>query len=333
MIHVENLTKRYGAKTAVDNLSFSVAAGEIVGFLGPNGAGKTTTLRILTSFLPPTGGRVRVAGFDVLTQSLEVRRRIGYLPENVPLYQDMRVRNYLRYRGELKGLRGKRLRDRLRQVLADCGLDEVRDLMIGRLSKGFRQRVGLADSLLHEPELLILDEPTIGLDPNQIRHIRNLIKSLAQRHTVFLSSHILPEVEMICQRVLIINRGRIVTTGRPEQLADMMQGSLTVTAEIQGPREQVVERLAALPGVRRIGVDGSGEWHRVTCECDRNQDIRAEVFRVVAASGWVLRDLRSERQNLEDVFVALTAREVPLEKQTPAWAEGGDLASGVRGGS
>ena len=210
MIEVKNLTKRFGRVTAINGVSFKVAAGEIVGLLGPNGAGKTSTLRVLAGYLPATGGDVSIGGADVFTESLDVRSKVGYLPENVPLYMDMRIIEYLKFRGALKGLRGSRLRERVSVVLEQCGLTEERRALIGRLSKGFRQRVGLADCLLHEPECLILDEPTIGLDPNQIRHIRGLIRSLAHQHTVLISTHILPEVEMLCERVLIMNQGRIV---------------------------------------------------------------------------------------------------------------------------
>jgi len=285
MIDVDNLTKRYGRVTAVNDLSFSVERGEIVGFLGPNGAGKTTTMRILTCYMPASGGKVSVAGFDVFEDSLEVRRRIGYLPENVPLYTDMRVVEYLRYRGRLKGLGGRRLRKRVERVLEDCGLQEVRRDVIGRLSKGFRQRVGLADSLVHDPELLILDEPTIGLDPNQIRHIRQLIKNLGERHTVLLSSHILHEVEMICQRVLIVNHGRIVASGRPDELAGMMKGRLHVFAEIRGPCAEIEAELARLPGVERVSTEGpaSADWHQFTCDCAPNGTVQEDLFRLVAA--------------------------------------------------
>ncbi len=310
MITVEHLTKRFGGRTVLDDISFEVKRGEIVGFLGPNGAGKTTTMRILSTFLPATGGTVTIGGLDVFRDSLEVRRRIGYLPENVPLYPDMRVIEYLRYRARLKGLWGRRMNARLDEIMSRCGLSDVRTTIIGRLSKGYTQRVGLADSLMHEPDLLILDEPTIGLDPNQIRHIRNLITSLAQRHTVLLSSHILPEVEMICQRVLIIHKGRIVASDSADNLVRLMKGNLQIVIEIQGPREDVENRLKGISGVAGLTCEEAGEWHRFTCSCDSGMDIRAELFKMASANNWTVRELRVEKRNLEDVFVKLTAEDV-----------------------
>jgi len=307
MIRVSNLTRRFGNTTAVDNLSFEVERGEIVGFLGPNGAGKTTTMRILASFLPATGGSVLIAGFDVFRDSLEVRRRIGYLPENFPLYQEMRVGEYLRYRARLRGLRGKRLRARLEEVVADCGLITVKRTIIGKLSKGYRQRVALADSLVHLPELLLLDEPTLGLDPNQRRHIRDLIRSLSKRHTVLLSSHMLPEVERICDRVLIMDRGRIVASDTPLNLVGLMKGNPRVVVEVQGPRHEIYEKLKTLDGVLRASWESSGAWSRFTLECEKGTDVRADLFKAMSASRWVLRELTMERSDLEDVFVAVTA--------------------------
>src|SRR5881296_3586886 len=224
MIEVANLTKRYAGRTAVSNISFSVQRGEIVGLLGPNGAGKSTTLRILSCYLPATAGTVRVAGLDVFAQSDEVRRRIGYMPENNPLHSDMRVREYLKFRARLKGLSRKRCRERVDVVTEQCGLSEVSRRIIGQLSKGYRQRVGLADALVHEPELIILDEPTIGLDPNQIRSVRQLIKGLANAHTVLISTHILPEAEMTCNRVVIMYEGKILAADTPENLQRLMSG-------------------------------------------------------------------------------------------------------------
>lgn len=306
MIKAANLTKRFGKTTAIDNLSFEVKRGEIVGFLGPNGAGKTTTMRILSCFLPATGGTVRIAGLDIFRDSLEVRRRIGYLPENVPVYPDMRVIEYLRHRARLKGLRKKKLRMRVDEVISNCGLVEVRRSIIGRLSKGYRKRLGLAESLVHEAELLILDEPTIGLDPNQVRHIRSLIRSFAQRHTVLLSSHILREVEMICERVLIINKGRIVASDTPDNLIGLMKGNPEVMVEVLGPRHEILDRLEAIPGVSNVSWEDAGEWNRFTCQCEKGGDIRAELFRAVSANNWTLRELKVKKRNLEDVFIELT---------------------------
>ncbi len=316
MISVVGLTRRFRRVTAIENLSFEVRSGEIVGFLGPNGAGKTTTMRILTGFLAPTAGVALVAGYDVLNDSLEVRRRIGYLPENYPVYPEMRVREYLGYRGRLKGLRGKRLRYRLDEVIEGCGLESVRHTIVGHLSRGYVQRLGLADALLHEPPLLILDEPTLGLDPNQIRHIRALIRSLARRHTVLLSSHILPEVEMICERVLILNRGRIVASDTRERLTARLKGGARIRAEIKAPLRLATELLRALPGVLSVASETDGNWVRLTCACAEGADVREEIFALVAAHNWSLRELALEHTHLEDVFVAFTTEEAPEKDKT-----------------
>jgi ABC-2 type transport system ATP-binding protein len=309
MISVSNLTKRFGRTTAVDNLCFEVARGEIVGFLGPNGAGKTTTMRMLACYLPPTGGRVTLAGLDVLRDSLEVRQRIGYLPENAPVYDDMRVFEYLEYRGRLKGLYGSLLRARVDDVVIQCDLNEAYRAVIGRLSKGFRQRVGLADTLLHEPSVLILDEPTIGLDPNQIRRTRNLIRGLARRYTVLLSSHILHEVESMCERVLIMHRGRIVASDTTDNLVALVKGHAVTVAEMSGPHEDIVKRVQALPGIVRVQDDVEQGWTRLRIESRKGRDLRADLFHLASLNGWVLRELREERRNLEDVFIAVTGTE------------------------
>src|SRR5271154_4923550 len=248
MIEVSNLTKRYAGRTAVSDISFTVARGEIVGLLGPNGAGKSTTMRILSSFLPATSGTVRVAGFDVFFDSPEVRRRIGFMPENNPLYPEMRVCEYLKFRARLKGLGWRRSRERVDTVMQQCGLTDVSKRIIGQLSKGYRQRVGLADALVHEPELIILDEPTIGLDPNQIRSVRQLIKSLAQKHTVLISTHILPEVEMMCSRMLIMFGGKILAADTPDNLQRFMAGGSQIIAEIVAPADELREVCSQLPG-------------------------------------------------------------------------------------
>jgi len=322
MIEVKNLTKRFGRVTAINGVSFEVGKGEIVGLLGPNGAGKTTTLRILACYLPATGGDVIVGGADVFSESLEVRSKVGYLPENVPLYMDMRVTEYLRFRGALKGLRGTRLRERMQVVLEQCELTEQRLTVIGRLSKGFRQRVGLADCLLHEPECLILDEPTIGLDPNQIRHIRGLIRGLAQQHTVLISSHILPEVEMLCERVLIMNAGRIVASDTPAALVGMMKGNVCVVAEVCGSRRAVLQACEAIPGVQSLTCEPMGEWSRLVCQCASGaDDVRADIFKTVCENQWQLRELKEERRNLEDVFVAITKGELAAETPTSEVAD------------
>ena len=309
MIRVNHLTKHYPGHVAVDDVSFEVGAGEIVGFLGPNGAGKSTTMRILTGYLPATGGTARVAGFDVATHPLDVRRRIGYLPENCPLYPEMRVDEYLRFRARLKGVPHRHVRSRLGEVKELCGIADAGRRVIGHLSKGYRQRVGLAESLVHDPELLILDEPTIGLDPHQIRLVRGLIADLAKRHTILLSTHILSEVEMTCQRVLIINRGRIVASDTPAQLRQLMQGGVQVAAEIRGPRPDVEAALRALPGVQDVAASGADPWWRYDLRCGRDADLRPSVFELAAQRGWSLRELHAEPVSLEEIFVALTRSE------------------------
>src|SRR5271169_6427598 len=249
MIEVSNLTKRYASCTAVSDISFTVARGEIVGLLGPNGAGKSTTMRILSSFMPATSGTVRVAGYDVFHQSEEVRRRIGFMPENNPLYPEMRVREYLKFRARLKGLGWRKSRERVDTVMDQCGLTDVQKRIIGQLSKGYRQRVGLADALVHEPELIILDEPTIGLDPNQIRSVRQLIKSLAGKHTVLISTHILPEAEMMCTRMLIMFDGKILAADTPENLQRLMAGRNQIIVELAAPAAALSECWTQMPQI------------------------------------------------------------------------------------
>ena len=306
MISVRNLTRRYGRVAALDGVTFEVGRGEIVGLLGPNGAGKTTTLRILACYLPASGGEAWIDGADVFEESMAVRRKVGYLPENVPLYTDMRVREYLRFRGKLKGVYGGRLRSRVDAVLQQCDLRTEAHTIIGKLSKGFRQRVGLADCLLHEPECLILDEPTIGLDPNQIRHIRELIRSLAPQHTILISTHILSEVEVMCGRVLILDRGRIAASDTPEALVGLMQGEEHIRAEIQAPADEVAAAIGALEGVRHPVCTPDGDWCRVAFGGTPQQATRERVFDLVCNRGWRLRELSAERRHLEDVFAALT---------------------------
>jgi ABC-2 type transport system ATP-binding protein len=307
IIDVKNLTKRYPGRTAVSDISFRVAPGEIVGFLGPNGAGKTTTMRILSGFLPATGGDVNIGGRDVSKQSLEIRRHIGYLPESCPLYPEMRVSEYLRYRARLKGLPRGRRKERIRTVLEMCGLLDVRLRVIGHLSKGYRQRVGLADALVHDPELLILDEPTIGLDPNQIREIRNLIRDLSGKHTILLSTHILPEVEAICERVLILDKGKIVASDTPENLAGIVSGSIRVVAEIKGLQSEIVNTVKALPGVNNVSARLEGAWVKLEVSGKLGTDLRQNIFQTVVENKWTLRELRTISTTLEDVFGALTS--------------------------
>ncbi len=310
MIHVSHLTKQYPGRTAVNDVSFEVARGEIVGFLGPNGAGKSTTMRMLAGYLPATGGTIRVAGFDVASHPLEVRRRIGYLPENCPLYPDMRVDEYLTFRARLKGVAGRHLRSRLGEVKNLCGIGDVGRRIIGQLSKGYRQRVGLAESLIHDPELLILDEPTIGLDPNQIRLVRQLITDLAKRHTILLSTHILPEVEMTCQRVLILHQGRIVASDTPDRLRRRLEGGSLVRAELRGPRADIATGLSELPGVESVDMGAlPDDWWWCDLRAAHPADPRAALAALAAQRGWSLRELHTERATLEDIFVSLTRSE------------------------
>ncbi len=310
MIQVQHLSKRYAAQTAIHDLSFEVGKGEIVGFLGPNGAGKSTTMRILASYLPATSGTARIAGFDVFDQSLEARRRIGYMPENVPLYMEMRVREYLAYRAKLKGVPTKKVRHRVAEVEDLCNLREVSRKLIGTLSKGYRQRVALADAMVHEPELLILDEPTIGLDPNQIRQVRDLIKQLGEKHTILLSTHILPEVEMTCGRVLIINKGRIEASDTPQALLERIRTAGAVRFEIKPGTVDPLPAITAIEGVREAAATPDGEWVRVDLRIEAKRDLREELHQLAVAKGWPVRELSRSRATLEDVFVELTQSDI-----------------------
>jgi len=325
MIEVHNLTKCFGATKAVDDISFHIGRGEIVGFLGPNGAGKTTTLRMISSFLPPTSGTVAVDGIDVRDDPVAVRRKIGYLPENVAIYPEMRVSEYLRYRAKLKGIDRSHIDDRTNDVLSLCGLKEVARRVMGQLSKGYKQRVGMADTLLHQPDLLILDEPAAGLDPRQIRHVRHLIRSMARRRTVLISSHILSEIEMICDKVLIIRDGKIISSGSPRRLAGMMSSAV---AEIRGPAHDIEARLRQLPDVQNVTMSMTTDnaWHRFSCECTDGRDIRPEIFTMVSETDWQLRELTSEKKHLEDVFIELTSDtpDGPDLKQSLAAKGGGN---------
>jgi ABC-2 type transport system ATP-binding protein len=306
MIKVENLTKRYAGQTAIQDLNFEVGQGEIMGFLGPNGAGKTTTMRILSSFMPPTSGRATIAGFDTFEQSLQARAHLGYMPESVPLYNDMRVTEYLNYRAALKGVPHRRIPERVGDVKELCGLKDVEKKLIGVLSKGYRQRVGLADALVHEPELLILDEPTIGLDPNQIRQVRDLIKNLGKQHTILLSTHILPEVEMTCSRVIIIHKGRIEACDTPENLLGRIRTAGGVRLEAKVGSDNGVVELKKIAGVRDVTADNDGEWKIFSLRVESGADVREEVFRLATDRRWKVRELSQQRATLEDVFVEIT---------------------------
>ncbi len=310
MIEVERLTKHYGPVTAIRDVSFSVAPGQIVGFLGPNGAGKSTTMRILACFMPASSGSARVAGYDVFRESLEVRRRIGYLPENVPLYTEMRVGPYLEFVAEVKGVSRSDRRRRVADVMDRCRVDDVQNRLIGTLSKGYRQRVGLAQAIVSDPEVLILDEPTIGLDPRQITEIRSLIKSLAGQHTVILSTHILPEVSMVCSGVIIINKGAVVAQGPIDSLVDQFFPTARVEVEIVGPPPAVRDRIRGISGVLSVEdqmvANGAA---RYVVEAARGRDVRAEIFKLAAQQQWDLLELRRVGMTLEEVFIRIVAGE------------------------
>lgn len=307
MIEVTNLTKRFAGTTAVADVTFTVRRGEIVGLLGPNGAGKSTTMRILACYLPATSGTARVAGLDVFAESREVRRRIGYMPENNPLHYEMRVREYLKFRARLKGLNRRRSRERADVVMDQCGLTDVSRRIIGQLSKGYRQRVGLADALVHEPELIILDEPTIGLDPHQIRSVRQLVKSLADSHTVLISTHILPEAEMTCNRILIMYEGRILAADTPENLQKLMASKSQIVAEIAAPRAALEECWLQMPEIEQFNVSpAEGEYHRCALTPREGLDLRPQIFALARERGWTLRELTRNRHSLEDIYVQVT---------------------------
>jgi len=310
MIKVENLSKRYAGVTAINNISFEVGKGEIVGFLGPNGAGKSTTMRILSSFMPATSGTASIAGYDVFENSLQARARIGYMPENVPLYADMRVTEYLNYRAALKGVKGRRIRERVGDVKELCNLKDVENKIIGALSKGYRQRVGLADALVHDPDLLILDEPTIGLDPNQIRQVRELIKNLGKRHTILLSTHILPEVEMTCSRVIIINKGRIEASDTPQNLLKQLRTAGGIRLEAKTGTDNGVVELAKITGVKDVTAEKDGEWNTFLLRVEANSDLREEIYRLSVDRRWTVRELSRRKATLEDVFVEITHADI-----------------------
>ena len=310
MIKVEKLTKRFGGFTAVNGIDFEVQKGEIVGFLGPNGAGKSTTMRMLSGFLPPTSGKAEVAGFDVFADSLQAREHIGYMPENVPLYTDMRVNEFLRYRAALKGVPGRRLRERVGDVLELCGLKDVERKLIGNLSKGYRQRVGLADAMSHEPDLLILDEPTIGLDPNQIRLVRDLIHNLRRHHTILLSTHILPEVEMLCSRVIIINKGRIEALDTPQNLrAHLGQAGHILFEAIVPDTSAAASALRALESVQSVSHRTDGEWTVFTIHAAPGNDPRESLYRHAVDNKWRVREISRPPVSLEQVFAEVTGGE------------------------
>jgi len=309
MINVKNLTKRYVNINAVDNISFNVEENETVGLLGPNGAGKTTTMRILTCFMPATAGTATVAGFDVFTDSLNVRQQIGYLPENVPLYLDMRVNEYLMFRAKLKNIPRRERRKKIDYCLELTGTSDVQNQITGTLSKGYKQRVGLADTLIHEPKILILDEPTIGLDPNQIMQIRQVIRGLGEKHTVLLSTHILPEVEMVCDRIMIIDKGKIVAMDTPANLMKQLKSSSNVILEMKGDGEKIKSSLSGIDGVRSVTWNEKGDANEFYVEGSGEDDIREDIFKCIVKDNYILREMKRQPITLEEVFHQITTKE------------------------
>jgi len=319
MIEVDSLTKRYGRATAVDSVSFRVEKGEILGFLGPNGAGKTTTMRILTCYLPPTEGTARVSGYDVFTQPLEVKRRVGYLPETPPLYPDMEVREYLEFCGRIKGVASPERRTKVDDAIEKCRVGDVRDTLISKLSKGYRQRVGIAQAILHNPDVLILDEPTAGLDPKQINETRDLIRGLGGEHTVILSTHILPEVSMTCGRVVIINKGRVVAEDTPENLTRRLKGAGTMRLEVRGDEASVLSTLRTVPGVLAAHVRGGHDGALLfDVEADSGRDVRADLARAVVTGGHQLLGLQQMGMSLEEIFLHLTTTDDAAAAPAPS---------------
>ena len=310
MIEVRNLTKRYGPTVAVDNVSFDAKAGEVLGFLGPNGAGKTTTMRILTCYLSADEGTVKVAGYDVFEESFEVRKRIGYLPESAPLYTDMGVIDYLKFIAEIRDIPKSQRPQRIKDVVDICGLEKMIQKDIGELSKGYRQRLGLAQSLIHDPPILVLDEPTSGLDPNQIIEIRNLIREIGKEKMIIFSTHILSEVSATCGRILIINDGQIVANGTPDELAGRAQGEEVVHISIRGPREEIeakLEELSIVSDFKRVESDDGVCGYQIVSQKGKNT--AEELFHFVVQNRWSLTELRQEAISLEDVFLQLTGNE------------------------
>ncbi|KPK84083.1 MAG: hypothetical protein AMJ81_06570 [Phycisphaerae bacterium SM23_33] len=324
MIEVKKLTKWYGRTLAVDNISFHVKDGSVVGFLGPNAAGKTTTLRILTCFMPATSGSAKVQGFDVFTQSVEVRKRVGYMPENAPLYPEMRVREYLMFRAALRGIPGQQRRKAVDRAAEQCWLSKPESMMhrrIDQLSRGYRQRVGLADCLLHDPPVLVLDEPTIGLDPAQVREMRNLVRQLGENHTIVLSSHILAEVEQVCGEIIIIAAGRIAAEGTPAELRRRVTGPSRVIIELRGEQPETMAKvLAEVPGVVDVQHARAGNWTRLTVQGPEDDDLRPAVAQAAMQKGYSLRELRREISSLEDFFIQITYQQ-SMGAASPAGAE------------
>lgn len=309
MLEAQNLSKYYGNFLAIEDVSFTVERGEIVGFLGPNGAGKTTTMRILAGFMPASTGTVKVGEYDILKDSIKARKRLGYLPETVPLYNDMTVKSYLKFFATIRDYPRAKRAARIKEVMGICRIDGYANIHIAKLSKGYRQLLGVAQAILHEPDVLILDEPTIGIDPRQVVQIRQLIKDLGEEHTVILSSHILPEVSMICDKVMIMNKGRIVAVDKTENLSEHLEASQKVEIEVKGPAKVVAARLRAVDGVFKVFVEGVGEKRAYQVECKPGQDIRDELAAAIVEGGWSLTGLKTHELSLEEIFLKLTTKE------------------------
>jgi ABC-2 type transport system ATP-binding protein len=312
LIELKNVTKYYGNFPAVTDISFKIIRGEIVGLLGPNGAGKSTTMKMITGFMPPTSGELTIDGYDIVHESIEARKKIGYLPETVPLYTDMTVYSYIEYMGKLRGLNNKNIKSKADHVIEICKLGDYKNSLISKLSKGFRQRVGIAQAIIHEPEVLILDEPTIGIDPNQVVETRQLIRNLSGEHTLVLSSHILPEVSSICERVLIINEGEIAASDTIENLSSLVAGKSKMEVDIIGSPESIKTKLEKIEGVRSIDLwvkKSSNEYTTFSIESDISVDIRAEVSKTIVENKWGLLRLESMGMSLEDIFLKITTSE------------------------
>tara|TARA_B100000965_G_C19575306_1_gene751082 strand:+ start:758 stop:1696 length:939 start_codon:yes stop_codon:yes gene_type:complete len=306
MIKVSNLSKQYVGRTAVDDISFNVESGEIVGFLGPNGAGKTTTIRMLTGYMPPTSGTALIGGHDIFHQSLLAKKNIGYMPENVPLYEDMRVKEYLQFRAELKGLRGKNVRKNINETLELCSIKNIKGQMISSLSKGYRQRVGLADALINKPSLLIFDEPTNGLDPSQIRSFRELLKELGNKHTILISTHILREVELTCDRVLILNKGKIIGNDTPLELSERMKPSSIINLELKTQSGDPRDIISNISGIKKITLENEIDgWQFIRIRVDYGNDVRERIMNLAVDHQWIIREIHHQRINLEDTFIEM----------------------------
>ncbi|WP_028991332.1 ABC transporter ATP-binding protein [Thermoanaerobacter thermocopriae] len=323
MIELKNVTKVYGTRKAVDNISFSVDKGEIVGFLGPNGAGKTTTMKMITGYMPPTSGTIKIAGYDIVEQPIEAKKHIGYLPEVPPLYLDMTVEAYLHFVGGIKGIPTKKIREDVERIIHEVGLTDVRKRLIKNLSKGYKQRVGLAQAIIGDPNVLILDEPTVGLDPKQIKEIRDIIKELGKKHTIILSTHILPEVSMVCDRVIIINKGKIVAIDKTENLSATLKNSRRYFIKVEGPYEEVVSSVKEIEGVTNVEAEVDADnTIKLTVESSADKDVRKDMFFAFAKKGFPILELKVLNYSLEEIFLELTTEEESYDENVGNTKEG-----------